>query len=64
MKIYNWIMLSYFVALFVVMNWKGNAFLAMSFGPRLAVGLGCFAPLVAWVIIGHVVNSSNASNKS
>ena len=57
-KIYNAIMIGYFVVLFAVMNWKGSAFLSLPFGERILIGGACFLPLVAWVVIGHLASST------
>lgn len=57
MKVYNYVMLGYFLALFVVINVWGNAFLRRTLAPRLLIAGACFAPLVVWVIVNHVVQS-------
>lgn len=56
MQVYNYVMLAYFVLLFAVVNWKGNAFLRLPTGTRLLIAGACFMPLVMWVVVSHIVN--------
>lgn len=43
--------LVYFVVLFALIMWKGNAFLRLPIVSRAALGLGAWLVFVAWAII-------------
>lgn len=44
-----------FVVVFVLANWKGNAFLRLGSGTRIVIALGVWAVLATLVIVSHVL---------
>lgn len=56
MKVYDLIMLGFFVLVIINGMFFGEAFLRLPFRTRLLIGTGVFLPFATWIVIGKLIN--------
>ena len=50
MELGDWIWVAAFAVVFVLMNWKGNAFLRLPLGRKLLIAGAIFVPMASWIV--------------
>ncbi len=48
-------MVVYFLMIFGLVLFEGKAFLALSYGKRLVVGIGAFIPFAVWIVLSNLL---------